>query len=192
MESTLEVKPSQTNTITQWVNCFSDELFSYALHSTSDKELSEDLVQETFLSAHQNFNNFEFKSEPRTWLFAILKNKISDHFRKSFRNKTVNAVPFTNFFDKNDEWRFDQLPEMWSMHDEEHLLDNPEFNSTLSHCLEKLPKDWKNLIMMKFLNETDGKNICQELGISATNYWQILHRTKLQLRKCLDLNWFKK
>jgi len=36
-----------------------------------------------------------------------------------------------------------------------------------------------------------GDLICQELDIAPTNFWQILYRAKLQLRKCLELNWFK-
>ena len=42
------------------------------------------------------------------------------------------------------------------------------------------------------MEEKDCNEICQELEISPTNYWQILHRAKLQLRKCLELNWYKK
>jgi RNA polymerase sigma-70 factor (ECF subfamily) len=42
------------------------------------------------------------------------------------------------------------------------------------------------------MEEKKGELICQELGITDTNFWQILHRAKLQLRKCIELNWFKK
>ncbi|MCK5276978.1 MAG: RNA polymerase subunit sigma, partial [Cyclobacteriaceae bacterium] len=46
-------------------------------------------------------------------------------------------------------------------------------------------------IHLKYLEEKDGKEICQELGITSSNYWQILHRAKLQLRICIEENWFK-
>ena len=36
-----------------------------------------------------------------------------------------------------------------------------------------------------------GEEICEELGVSPTNFWQIIHRAKLQLRECVDTNWFK-
>ena len=38
---------------------------------------------------------------------------------------------------------------------------------------------------MKYLKEKDSALICQELGITATNYWQQLHRAKLKLRDCI-------
>lgn len=48
------------------VNQFSDELFTWAYHKTSSKETSEDLVQDTFLSAFYKTDTFEGKSLPKT------------------------------------------------------------------------------------------------------------------------------
>ena len=179
-------------TIKCWAELYSDQLFTWAFYKTSNKETAEDLVQETFLAAVHSFQKFESKSEPKTWLFSILKNKIADHYRKSFRNGENKTVSFNQFFDSNEDWITDQIPQQWQADDEEHLLDNQDFKKTLAHCLEKLPVNWKTFIVLKFMEEKDSKLICQELEITATNYWQILHRAKLQLRKCLELNWFNK
>jgi len=179
-------------TIKCWAELYSDQLFTWAFYKTSNKETAEDLVQETFLAAVHSFQKFESKSEPKTWLFSILKNKIADHYRKSFRNGENKTVSFNQFFDSNEDWITDQRPQQWQADDEEHLLDNQDFKKTLAHCLEKLPVNWKTFIVLKFMEEKDSKLICQELEITATNYWQILHRAKLQLRKCLELNWFNK
>jgi len=46
-------------------------------------------------------------------------------------------------------------------------------------------------IRLKFLDEKKGEQICQELGLSTTNYWQLIHRAKLQLRDCLEKYWFR-
>jgi len=37
----------------------------------------------------------------------------------------------------------------------------------------------------------NGEEICQELDISPTNFWQVVHRAKLQLKNCVEENWFK-
>ncbi len=183
---------SSSKEIEKWVSLFSDELFTWAFYKISDKELAEDLVQETFLAAYQKINSFENKSEPKTWLFSILKNKIADHFRRSYRNGSNTTISFEHFFDENENWIPDQKPQKWEMEDEKHLLDNFEFNQTLKNCLQKLPEKWNASIVYKFIEEKNAEQICQELDISPTNYWQILHRSKLQLRKCLEMNWFKK
>ncbi len=85
-------------TIKRWVGMYSDHLYSWAYYKTSNKETAEDLVQETFLAAVRSFEKFEGKSDPKTWLLSILKNKIADHFRKAYRSNANNTVSFTQFF----------------------------------------------------------------------------------------------
>ena len=46
-------------TISNWLNEYGDELYSWAFHKTSNKEIAEDLVQDTFLSAFTNFDKFQ-------------------------------------------------------------------------------------------------------------------------------------
>lgn len=179
-------------TIKCWVDLYSDQLYSWAFFKTSSKETAEDLVQETFLASVQAFEKFESKSNPKTWLFAILSNKINDYHRINFRKPTVtNSSIFEIFFDEYEEWKKKERPKDWS-EENNHLLDDSEFQNTLQNCLGKLPSNWYSAVQLKFIEEKKGELICQELGIAPTNFWQILHRAKLQLRKCLEIHWFKK
>ncbi|MEO9021999.1 MAG: sigma-70 family RNA polymerase sigma factor [Ginsengibacter sp.] len=186
-------------TIRSWVEEYSDKMYSWALYKTNSEETAEDLVQETFMAAFQSFGKFEEKSNPITWLLGILNHKIADYFRKSYRQPTVNESerrfkPGNNFldtfFDADGSWVKEQRPGTWS--EDTHLLDNTEFVETLQACMNKLPSNWFAAINLKYLEEKKGEQICQELQITTTNFWQILHRAKLQLRKCLEVHWFKK
>ena len=186
-------------TIKSWVEAYSDKMYSWTLYKTNSKETSEDLVQETFIAAFQSFEKFEEKSEPKTWLFGILNHKIADHFRKVYRQPVVNESDrnpepgkffFDTFFDADGSWIKEQRPQSWP--DDSHLLDDAEFVKILQVCMKKLPANWFAAINLKYLEEKKGEQICQELEITATNFWQILHRAKLQLRKCLEVHWFKK
>jgi len=56
--------------------------------------------------------------------------------------------------------------------------------------MDALPGQWHTCVRMKYLLDKSGDEICQELGIATTNYWQIIHRAKLQLRRCIESNWF--
>lgn len=187
-------------TIKCWVDLYSDSMYSWAYYKTSNKESAEDLVQETFLAAVQAFEKFEGKSNPKTWLLGILNNKISDYHRKSFRDPTITVSEqsekgerslLDTLFDADGQWQKEQRPQSWQ-EESGHLLDNDEFNAVLQNCLSKLPALWFSAVQLKYLEEKNGEIICQELGIAPTNFWQILHRAKLQLRKCVELNWFKK
>jgi RNA polymerase sigma-70 factor (TIGR02943 family) len=178
-------------TLKHWVALYADSAYSWALYKTSSKEVAEDLVQETFLAALQSFNTFKGNSNPKTWLFSILNNKIKDHYRNRFLKPTLtdNGL-FEKLFDEDEHWKNGEMPREWPEHTT-HLLDDPEFQKVLTNCLKKLPDNWFAAIQLKFIENKKSKLICQDLGITATNFWQIVHRAKMQLRKCLDLNWFK-
>jgi RNA polymerase sigma-70 factor (TIGR02943 family) len=182
-----------------WVRLHTSSLYRWALFKTSNKETAEDLVQETFLTAHQQFEKFRGDSTPKTWLLAILNNKIKAHYRKKYQQIDINQDNeiatndldiFHQLFDDDDRWKNKEKPISWNK-EEDHLLDNKEFNTVLTSCLEKLPDNWRSAVNLKYIEQKKGEIICQELAITPTNFWQILHRAKLQLRKCLEINWFK-
>ena len=173
-----------------WVVKFGDQLFSWAYHKTSDKETAQDLVQDTFLSAYKNINKFEGKSQPKTWLFAILNNKIIDFYRKKSKQFVVLSKDYQHqikvtdgFFNEYENWK--NQPDL----NEQHWLDNPDFNSILLNCIEDLPKNWQFIIQSKYILDKKSEEVCQELHITKSNYWQISHRAKLLLKKCIELNW---
>ncbi len=187
---------SANDIISVWVSEYTDELFRYAHYKISDREAAEDLVQNTFLAAVTSFSNFKNESSPKTWLYSILKNKIMDYHRAKFKKpefreiKTENDAVLDFFFDKNQHWKEETSPQHWDH--AENLLDNGEFALTLKSCMDKLPPKWNSALQLKYMEERDGKLICQELDITPTNFWQILHRAKLQLRECIESNWYKK
>ena len=161
--------------IQSWVEAFSDKLYSWALYKTSSQETAEDLVQDTFLAACQSFEKFQGRSDPKTWLFGILNNKIADHFRKAYRNpiddKEGNTETsfFNNFFDEDGDWLKKERPQSWENEDV-HLLDNSEFVKILQACLKELPDNWYAAINLKFLEQKKGEVICQELQVTPTNF----------------------
>ncbi|MEO6188160.1 MAG: sigma-70 family RNA polymerase sigma factor [Ginsengibacter sp.] len=191
-------KSTTSTTIRLWVEAYSNKMYSWTLFKTNSKETAEDLVQETFMIAFQSLDKFEEKSSPRTWLFAILNHKIADHFRKVYRQPVVNesdrnpeaGKDFLDiFFDANGSWIKEQRPKPWP--DDQHLLDDVAFLKCLQKCMNDLPLNWNAAINLKYIEGKKGEVICQELEITPTNFWQILHRAKLQLRKCLEVHWFK-
>lgn len=191
METEKENKKQQ---FTAWVNDYTDQLYSWAYHKTSSKEMAEDLVQDTFLSAYKNLETFKNKSSPKTWLLSILNHKIIDFYRKKSKSLSVvdnrqedEAIKRVNdLFDENDNWK---NPKVHTFEVEEHLLDNADFNIVMEKCMEILPEKWRIAIQSKYITDVSPEEICSELGVSTANYWQIIHRAKLHLKNCIDKNW---
>jgi RNA polymerase sigma-70 factor (ECF subfamily) len=181
----------QTVRINEWVERYAGDLYAWAIRKVSDEELAKDLVQDTFLAAAEKIDSFKGDSSPKTWLFAILNHKITDHYRKKLRQSvSIDNRIFSRFFDEGGSWNREKQPKDWQ-EDERHLLDDNEFQKVLKECLEALPDKWNVAVKLKYLLSKNGREICQEMGISHTNYWQIIHRAKLRLRECIENNWFK-
>ncbi|NOY37076.1 MAG: sigma-70 family RNA polymerase sigma factor [Chlorobi bacterium] len=181
---------SNTGTLSEWVDQYTGDLFSWAVHKISDPETAKDLVQDTFLAAAEKIGSFKGDSSPKTWLFSILNHKITDTYRKKVKQpvRTDNHI-FSELFDEEGNWKKEKRPGNWH-EEEEHLLDNHEFLTVLAQCLEALPETWNTCVKLKYLSEKKGEEICQEAGLTPSNYWQIIHRAKLQLRECIEENWF--
>ncbi len=178
------------NALSDWVEKYLNDLYSWAFYKVSNAELASDLVQDTFLAAAEKLDTFKGDSSPKTWLFSILNNKIIDHYRKKV-NQTVSLEnqTYSNFFDVGGDWKESSKPKDWQQEDEKHLLDNDEFQDVLSKCMDALPEKWGVCVKLKYLSEKNGEEICQELDITPSNFWQIVHRAKLQLRDCVEKNW---
>jgi RNA polymerase sigma-70 factor (TIGR02943 family) len=180
-----------TNKLSEWVETYTSDLYSWAFHKVSDPEMAKDLVQDTFLAAAEKIEGFRGDSTPKTWLFSILNYKIIDFYRKRVKQpvRMENQV-FSTFFDEEGSWKVANRPREWN-DDESNLLDNVDFQGVLKKCLDALPEKWNTCVKLKYLMEKNGDEICQELDITPTNFWQIVHRAKLQLRNCVEENWFE-
>ena len=180
--------------LTEWVRRYTKELFVWAYQKTADRQLAEDLVQETFLAAAEGRAGFRGDSQPKTWLLGILKNKIAEYYRKMLRQQIAAPLPaddLSAFFDRSGHWEKMARPMVWQ-DETAQLTDIPAFNQILDRCIDHLPGLMNACIRLRFLDEKKSEEICQDLGITATNYWQLIHRAKLQLRQCLEQNWFRK
>ncbi|WP_326982828.1 sigma-70 family RNA polymerase sigma factor [Chryseobacterium sp. MYb264] len=182
---------TKNETIKNWINQYSEGLLRRAVYLLSDKTEAEDVVQEVFIAAFSSYDSFEGKSAPLTWLMTILNRKVADFYRKKYKSEP--NINLDHFFDENGSWRNDDVLNNWdASHKETELLDNQDFNKTLEECIEDLPSRWKIPMKMYYLEEKKAPEVSQELNISTTNLWKVLQRSRMQLRECLEINWFAK
>ncbi|MCB0806850.1 MAG: sigma-70 family RNA polymerase sigma factor [Bacteroidales bacterium] len=178
--------------ITSLFQEYADYLFNYAITRVNDQETAEDLVQETFISALKNYGSFQNKSKASTWLTAILKNKIIDLYRKKVREYRQESLDdltrFEDFFDEKGHWKKDALPSDWKV-STDRLVEQKEFYDILQLCLTRLSELQRIAFVMKHMDDARTEEICKELDITASNYWVIVHRAKLQLRQCIEKHW---
>lgn len=186
---------TETQTISldpeKWVNGYGDFLFAYAITRLSSREIAEDIVQETFLSAFQAKDNFKGKSNEKTWLASILKRKIADYYRSKSRSKEQLSnydSPFIQDSFMHGSWKEEKAPQLWTDNDDEWSQDE-DFISILKGCISDLPDKWKAVFSLKHVEEANNAEICEELNVSESNIWTILHRSRLKVRECIERLW---
>lgn len=179
-----------------WLKSYGDYLFSYCMFRVNHRETAEDLVQETFISAFRSKESFKGESSEATWLVAILKNKIIDHYRKKdvlkntsdYLESTENDFS-KNFFDStNGHWLRDVGPKTWNNADADMM--QAEFGAVVRQCVQKMPPKLVPVFTAKFFDDEDSEDICKAHNISPSNYWVIIHRAKVLMRACLEQHWF--
>lgn len=176
----------------KWVEEHGDCLFGYAMTRVRKRELAEDLVQDTLLAAVRALDGFSGKSMERSWLVGILKHKIADHFRKDGRESSFTDMEFlkdemSHQFE-DGFWIHDLGPEAWQ--ETEEVRYRGEFWQTMRLCLDKLPPRVAQVFMMREMDGAKSQEICGDLNISESNLWVMLHRARMALRECLEINWF--
>lgn len=170
-------------------------LLRYATLQLRDVAAAEDAVQDALLAALAAEASFAGRSNLRTWLTGILKHKIVDTIRRQSRDRPAaelgsggDEAEFDALFDQRGHW--DEAPDAWQQ--PEGSLQQKQFLAALEACLRDLPERTARVFMMREHLGLDTSEICKELGISATHCWVMLHRARMALRLCLEMNWFKK
>lgn len=157
---------------------------------------AEDAVSETLLAALSKPQTFNGRSQLKTWLVGILKHKVIDTVR---RNSREMAIPDANTGNDGDEMdklafqadgHFVDTPNDWG--DPDKTLQQVQFFQVLDSCIEKLPPALGRVFLMREWLELSCDEICKELLITPTNLYVQLHRARLRLQACLNINWFGK
>jgi RNA polymerase sigma-70 factor (ECF subfamily) len=178
----------------KWLEEHGDALYRYAMLHVRDSSVAEDLVQEALLAALKGADRFAGRSSERTWLTGILRHKIIDYIRKSGRQTEAGELDATSQcvegqFGKGGKWK--PNPANWGGQPDA-ALEQREFWDVLRECLTALPPRMVAAFTAREVDGRDSDEICQELGVSATNLWTLLYRARLGLRRCLESNWFRR
>lgn len=171
-------------------------MLRFARLQLRDRETAEDMVQEAIEAALRNPQSFSGQSSLKTWVFAILKNRIVDHVRQAWRSVPMSSLVEDGddwqervdaLFNERGHWRSDARPAAWP--DPEQSMQSQQFWTVFEACLDHLPAATGRVFMMREFLGFESAEICAQLGISTSNCHVILHRARMKLRACLETGW---
>ena len=187
-------KPLPAETFEQQLAGHRTYLLRFARLQLRNDAWAEDAVSETVLAAISKPQAFGNRSQLKTWLVGILKHKIIDALRHHSREVCIldsedddgnDPIDYIGF---KPDGHFSQAPAQWG--DPVDHIKSRQFFEVLDACANKLPATQGRLFLMREWLELSSEEICKELGLTPTNLYVQLHRARLRLRECLELNWF--
>lgn len=169
------------------------DMLRFANMQLRDQGQAEDAVQEALAGALQNKDRFESRASLRTWVLSILKNKIIDELRRRVRERAIvvdgeNDEDLDVYFDQRSHWAPECKPSTWAS--PHQAMENKRFWEVFDACLYRLPEASARIFTMREVLGFETDEICETLAITTNNCWVQMHRARLALRACLELNWF--
>jgi len=159
----------------------------------ADAADAEDAVQDTLIGAARSWNNFQGRSNLRSWLTGILRNKIVDAIRR--RRFLQSAVPF------DDAAGEDDVDAQFTADDAWHpaaFVDTAcgatraaqsQLLGIVESCISRLPPHMARLFLMREYLGMDLSEIEASCAISAGNLRVILYRARMRLRESVVRAW---
>lgn len=184
---TADISTEQSENILKpdrWMAEYGQMLWRYTMCKVRDPDLAEEILQETYTSAIGSIQNYKGACSEKTWLFTILKHKISDHFRSlKTRYERIAAVCE------------DQIPVCNNLSGRSIFLDpcqeyeTKEFFTVIQCALSELPRQMAMTFYLYELKGLTKDDICRVMDIKTVNFYVTLSRARKRIRQYLEVKW---
>ena len=142
---------------------------------------AEDAAQETVIKVYRNLHLFRGESQFRTWVLSIARNEGLGRLRKraNRREDSLDA--------EMEEQGGDFTPAILTSWREvpAEALERQELGELLRKAIEDLPENYRNVILLRDIEEMDGAETAAVLGISEGAVKVRLHRARAMLQRNL-------
>jgi len=164
----------------EFYNAFRSRLYSLVLEQVGrDQAVAEDLVQEIFLAALSSLDKFRGGSQLYTWLRSIALHKIYDFYRSQGREpKPTEPYPDSDVLTL--EQTADEAPAAFAE------MESEELRESVHQALAGLPKDYQEVLVLKYLEDMPVLEISQLMGRSPKSVEGLLARARKAMRASLE------
>jgi len=153
------------------------KLASYVRRISSfEKEEIEDVLQEVFIKTYKNLNDFDRGLKFSSWIYRITRNQVISNYRKK------KARPQSITWKINEE----VLNNMVSDFDVERKIDSEFLKQNISEVLQRVDKKYREVLILKFLEEKDYKEISDIIQKPTGTVSSWINRAKKKFRKELE------
>jgi RNA polymerase sigma factor (sigma-70 family) len=157
-----------------------NRVFAYILMIVKDKELSEDLFQDTFIKVINTIRSGQYKEEGKfiQWVMRIAHNLIIDHFRKAKRIPVVENSDDYNIFDRV------RIP----VESVEDVMITEQIHQDVKKLIDYLPKEQREVLVMRHYGDMSFKDIAEVTNVSINTALGRMRYALINLRKLVKEN----
>jgi RNA polymerase sigma-70 factor, ECF subfamily len=140
---------------------------------------AEDAAQDTAIKVYLNLKNFRGESQFRTWVLSIARNEGLGRLRKAGNRREDSLEADT------DERTGDYTPAILTSWREvpSEALERKELGAMLRSAIEGLPAIYRNVVLLRDIEEMDVRETATALGISEGSVKVRLHRARALLQR---------
>jgi RNA polymerase sigma-70 factor (ECF subfamily) len=150
-------------------------VISFIFYMVNQRELAEELAQETFVRAYRNLNALRDEVKLSTWLFGIARNVARESIRHQHRERSLVEL--------DDERALEVCDERPSQATE--LLDK-ELSTHVRRALLGLDEDKRLVFTLKVYQQRSYIEISEITGFTIPKIRNDLHRARAEMRRCLS------
>ena len=153
-------------------------IFGFIFSKVLNKDIAEDIFQDTFIKVIKTLKRGAYSEKGKflPWVMRIAHNLIVDYFRKNKRMPRFEGVDNFNIFSVLADENLDA---------EEQLIKN-QTDSDLALLIEELPKDQKEVLVMRMYKNMSFKEISEHTGISINTALGRMRYALINLRKIVN------
>ncbi len=161
------------------INRHNNRVFAYILMVVKDKQLADDLFQDTFIKVINTLKSGTYKEEGKflQWVMRIAHNLIIDHFRKSKRIPVIE--------NKNDNFDIFDTIRLTDDSVEERMVKD-QIYSDVRNLIEFLPEEQKEVLMMRHYSDMSFKDIADQTNVSINTALGRMRYALINLRKIIE------
>jgi RNA polymerase sigma-70 factor, ECF subfamily len=174
-------KRGDVSAFEQLVKRYDRNIFRIAQHITQNREDAEDVVQDAFLKAYGNLDQFQGNSKFYTWLVRIAVNESLMKLRRRRTDRTVSL-------DEEIKTEEDTMPREvadWSPNPEQ-LYKQGELRDILRKTIQGLPASFRTVFVLRDVEGLSTEETAEALDLSIPAVKSRLLRARLQLRERLN------
>jgi RNA polymerase sigma-70 factor (ECF subfamily) len=155
-------------------------LFSFIYSKVKDKDITEDIFQDTFIKVIRTLKKGNYNEEGKflPWVVRISHNLVIDHFRKSNRMPT---------FRNTDEFDIFSVLGDGVLNAEKKLI-KEQIHSDVRALINELPEEQKQVLIMRMYNDMSFNEISENTGVSINTALGRMRYALINMRKLIEKN----